>query len=44
MSIRRYGRFWAVYDHNGQLIVVCVYKRGAVEVVRRLAEKEQAHD
>jgi hypothetical protein len=36
MQIRKHGRHWAVYDHNGQLIVVCVYKKGAAEVVRRL--------
>ena len=31
------GRFWAVYDPNGALVCVCVYKRGALEVLRRLA-------
>ena len=32
-----YGRFWAVYTADGTLICVTVYKRGAQEVVRRLA-------
>jgi hypothetical protein len=38
MRIARYGktRFWAVYD-GATLIYVCVYKRGALEVLRRLS-------
>jgi len=32
----RHTRFWAVRDAAGQLICVCVYKRGALEVARRL--------
>jgi hypothetical protein len=37
LHIRRYRRrFWAVYDGNGDLVCVTVYKRGAREVVRRL--------
>lgn len=32
-----YGRFWAVYD-AGVLVCVCVYKRGAAEVMRRLTQ------
>lgn len=43
MSITRYGRFWAVYDGEF-LVCVCVYKRGAEEVVRRLQAQEAAHD
>jgi hypothetical protein len=31
-----------VYDNDGSLIVVTVYKKGAQEVVRRLYEKESA--
>ena len=31
-----HGRFWAVKDRQGELVCVCVYKRGAVEVARRL--------
>ena len=38
MSIQKYGsRNWAVYDETGALVCVCLYKRGAAEVVRRLA-------
>ena len=37
MDIRRYGRYWGVYDAEGQLVCVAVYKKGASEVVRRLA-------
>jgi hypothetical protein len=36
MHIRRYGRFWAVYDAQDVLVVVALYKKGALEVVRRL--------
>lgn len=35
-TITRYGRFWAVRDVAGELVCLCVYKRGAVEVARRL--------
>ena len=39
MSIERYKeRFWALRDHDGTLIVVTVYKKGAEEVRRRLSE------
>lgn len=34
--ITKYGRYWAVYDQAGALVCVCVYKRGATEVKRRL--------
>lgn len=36
LIIRKYGRYWAVYDPDGTLVVVTVYKKGAQEVVRRL--------
>jgi hypothetical protein len=38
MTVARYKRtrFWAVYDAGGKLVCVCVYKKGAEEVVRRL--------
>jgi hypothetical protein len=36
MAIRKYGRYWAVYASDGALICLTVYKKGAVEVVRRL--------
>ena len=38
MRIARYGksRYWVVYASDGALICVCVYKRGAMEVLRRL--------
>ncbi len=44
MTIKRYGRYWAVYDERGMLVCVCLYKKGATEVVKRLQarEKEQA--
>ena len=45
MMIKRYGntRYWAVYASDGALICVCVYRKGAQEVVRRLASQEPAH-
>ncbi len=37
MKIEKYGfRNWAVYDNNDELVCVTVYKKGAVEVIRRL--------
>ena len=44
MRIVRYGntRYWAVMDADGTLMCLCVYKRGALEVLRRLQTKEQA--
>ena len=41
MSIVKHGRYWKVVDADGALICLTVYKKGAVEVVRRL---EQAVD
>ena len=40
MQVRKYGgRYWAVYDADGTLVCVCLYKKGALEVVRRLSGK-----
>jgi hypothetical protein len=36
MSIRKYGRYWALYDDTGELVCICLYKKGAAEVLRRL--------
>ena len=36
MSLSRYGRHWAVYDQSGALVCLCVYKKGAHEVIRRM--------
>jgi hypothetical protein len=46
MRIERYGntRYWAVRDSDGSLICLCVYRKGAAEVVRRLQVKEQAEE
>ena len=35
-TIRRRARSWEVRDPVGELVCLTVYKRGAVEVVRRL--------
>lgn len=38
MHFEKYGqRFWAVYDEQGDLIAVTVYKKGAREVIRRVS-------
>lgn len=39
ITVSRYNqsRFWAVRDGTGELVCVCVYKRGALEVARRLS-------
>lgn len=34
--IEKRGRVWAVLAPDGALICLCVYRRGAQEVVRRL--------
>lgn len=31
------SRWWEVWDPDGKLVCLTVYKKGAVEVVRRLA-------
>ena len=36
MRIVRYGRFWAVYEGENELVCLCVYKKGAKEVLSRL--------
>ena len=39
MVVKKYGaRFWAVYDEDGMLVCVTVYKKGAVEVCKRLSK------
>ena len=38
MTIRKYGRYWALYDDAGALVCVCLYKKGAAEVLRRLQQ------
>ena len=44
MRVERYQntRFWAVRDAQEMLVCVCVYKRGALEVMRRLQILDQA--
>lgn len=37
MVITKYGRYWAVYEH-GVLLCVCVYRKGAEAVVRRIQQ------
>jgi hypothetical protein len=40
MTIRKYGgRYWALYDDTAELVCVCVYRKGAAEVLRRLQQR-----
>jgi hypothetical protein len=43
MRIEQYGNthYWAVRDRDGLLSCVCVYKRGALEVLRRLQVQQK---
>jgi hypothetical protein len=43
MRIERYGntRYWTVIDADGMMICLCVYRKGAQEVVRRLQAQEK---
>ncbi|MCZ7636890.1 MAG: hypothetical protein M5U12_13090 [Verrucomicrobia bacterium] len=43
-TVTKHGRsrFWALRDRAGVLVCLCVYKRGALEVARRLGEREPA--
>ncbi len=41
--ITRRGRFWVVKDPEDSLVCVTVYKKGALEVVRRLLPPEKRH-
>jgi len=41
MTITRYGRYWAIYDASGMLVCICLYKKGAQEVVKRLQAREK---
>lgn len=42
MRVHRYkkGRFWAVTDEHDELVCVCVYRKGAVNVAERLRALE----
>jgi hypothetical protein len=42
-TIKRRNRFWEVVDAAGDLVCLTVYKRGAVEVVRRLEGTPDRH-
>jgi len=38
------GRFWAIYDEHNELISICVYKRGAVEVIKLILKLKGFED
>jgi hypothetical protein len=38
MEVKKYGKYWAVYDTDGSLICITVYKKGAIAVLRRLQQ------
>ena len=36
-TVKKYGnRYWQVLDPAGELVAVVLYKKGAMEIVRRL--------
>ena len=40
-TVQKYGRrYYAVYDPHGALVCVTLYKKGALEVLRRLQAAE----
>lgn len=40
LILKKHGdKYWAVYDKENELICITVYKKGAEEVIRRLATK-----
>ena len=43
LRIERYkqGRHWAVLDAQDQLVCLCVYRKGACEVARRLERSDE---
>ncbi len=44
MTIARYRRFYAVHDDQGEILAVCVYKKGATAVVRTIEEIQHEND
>ena len=44
MHIEKYGktRYWALVDTTGELVCLCVYRKGAEAVMRRLQILDQA--
>lgn len=42
MKITKYGRYFAVFDAEDALVCLCVYRKGAREVVRRLEKSNAA--
>jgi hypothetical protein len=42
LTLQKYGRFWAVYE-QGTLVVVTVYKKGALAVIQRLETRQGLH-
>ena len=42
MKIKKYGRYFAVFDAQNALVCLCVYRKGAREVVRRLEKSNVA--
>jgi hypothetical protein len=42
MVIEKHGRYWKVVDAEGALVCLTVYKKGAVEVVKRVQALDAA--
>ncbi len=37
MEIKKRGRYWAILDDSGRLVLVGIYRRGALEIIRKQA-------
>lgn len=45
MKVKKYkNKYWAVYDINGTLICICVYKKGTLNVVKSMQSLLQQKD
>ena len=46
MRYERYkgGPYWALYDEDNQMISVCVYKRGVIEIMKRILRLQGLDD
>ena len=39
MEVRKRGKFWVMCDDKGKLVCLAIYRRGALELIRRLKDE-----
>ena len=39
MEVRKRGKFWAMYDDKGKMVCLAIYRKGALEIIRRLKDE-----